>query len=411
MTSRPPLGVQQRQPQRSLSGAGLPQRPPHQRTLSQQYLPPSPIRKEAFLDFGSPDANDAAAARNGMLRRGGSRLKLELSNDPIAADGLSESPNAMDLSRSGVITPSRIMPLPDADPADMSPRPPTRGPPDGDPARLPMPPRRRRFAVPVPRREPPNPASSAAPVKKDGTPRAWSVEVPPEAPFYTKPGRTESHARPAAGSAAHGASAGQAKGHADFFPWVGKHAEDTFSENVIRQGFFDKAPNAQTETSSAKLALFPVLKHKNGPQMLSQIFTSVLAGRKHKGHINPESQFKLPPRVTVTDNRRQAWLNDLANPEIPLRKLSRTIPHGVRGKAFFEQCLSKNIPIDRAIWMAKCCGSQDLRGFKRKGGNGAFVMGGEAKWIRDWTMCIEQFVETRISAFGEADWKAKVNYA
>ena len=407
MTSRPTLGVQQRQPQRSLSGSGLPQRPPHQRTLS-QHLPPSPIRKEAFLDFGSPDPNDAAVARNGMLRRGGSRLKLELSNDMMAHDGLSGSPGALDSSRPGVITPSRIMP---ADLGDMSPRPSTQGT-DGDSARLPMPRRHKRFTVPVPRRNPPNVASSAAPVKKDGTPKAWSVETPPEAPHYTKPGRIESQARSAPAGAGHGASNGHTKGYADFFPWVGKHPEDAFSENVIRQGFFDKAPNAaQTETSSAKLALFPVLKHKNGPQMLSQIFTSVLVGRKHKGQINPESQFRLPPRVTVTDNRRQAWLNDLANPEIPLRKLSRTIPHGVRGKVFFDQCLSKNIPIDRAIWMAKCCGSQDLRSFKRKGGGGAFVMSGEAKWIRDWTVCIEQFVETRVIAFGEADWKAKVNYA
>ena len=406
MTSRPSLGVQQRQPQRSLSGSGLPQRPPHQRTLSQQFPSPSPTRKEAFSDFGSPDQNDVAYARNGLLRRGGSRLKLELSSETIIPDGLSESPNAMDSSR--VITPSRIMPMPDSEMG--SPRPPIHAPTDGDPGRLPMPPRRKRFAVSVPRREPTNPVSAAAPVKKDGTPKAWSVEIPSEAPFYTKGGRSEPHARTAAGTSNHGAN-NQTKGHADFFPWLGKHPEDVFSENVIRQGFFDKAPNTGSETSSAKTVLFPVLKHKNGPQMLSQIFISVLQSRKLKGYINPESQFKLPPRVTVTDNRRQVWLNDLANPDIPLRKLSRTIPHGVRGKIFFEQCLSKNIPVDRAIWMAKCCGSQDLRALRRKGANGGFVMGGEAKWIKEWTGVLEQFVEARISAFGEADWKAKVNYA
>src|SRR6266566_5202247 len=125
MTSRPPLGVQQRQPQRSLSGSGLSQRPPHQRSLSQQF-PPSPIRKEAFLDFSSPDAGDVAQGRNGTFRRGGSRLKLELSNESITGAGLSESPNALESSR--VFTPSRIMPLTDTpELGDMSPRTSTRG--------------------------------------------------------------------------------------------------------------------------------------------------------------------------------------------------------------------------------------------------------------------------------------------
>jgi mediator of RNA polymerase II transcription subunit 12 len=104
------------------------------------------------------------------------------------------------------------------------------------------------------------------------------------------------------------------------------------------------------------------------------------------------------------------WLKDLANPAISLRKLSRTIPHGIRGKVLLEHCLNKNVPTERAVWLAKCVGANDLRAFRRKGVSQTF-MGGETKWIRDWTLFVEQFVENVSSSFDMPDWKSKVIYA
>lgn len=105
------------------------------------------------------------------------------------------------------------------------------------------------------------------------------------------------------------------------------------------------------------------------------------------------------------------WLKDLANPTIPLRRLSRSIPHGIRGKVLLDHSLSKNIPIERAVWLAKCVGANELRSFRRKGVSGTFAMGGEAKWIRDFTVCVEQFVESVVGTCGETDFKTRVNYA
>ncbi|KAH8908199.1 hypothetical protein BR93DRAFT_605318 [Coniochaeta sp. PMI_546] len=418
MTSRPPLGVQQRQPQRSLSASGLTQRPAHQRTLSQQHLPPSPIRKETtFADFGGnpSDAGDASQSRYAaQQRRGGSRLKLELSHDPsdsITQMAISESPNALESSKP--FTPSRMMPSMDTpDLEDMSPHASSRAPTaDGDAAPMPMPPRRPRFALAVPRAAPAA-AAIATIVKKDTRPKPYTVEVPAAAPRFKVHAKPEVVPKPGSqGSGANTTTTSVTTGFADFYPWTGDHPEDQFSEHVIRHGFFDKAPIASSETSSAKGALFPMLKHKSGLHALSTIFTGVLGHRRHNGQITAPSTFKPPPRVTVTDTKREIWLKDLANPVISLRRLSRTIPHGIRGKVLLDQCLNKNVPIDRAIWLAKCVGANDIRAFKRKGVNGTFVMGGEAKWIRDWTVCVEQFVEAVFSAFGDGEWKAKVNYA
>ena len=199
-------------------------------------------------------------------------------------------------------------------------------------------------------------------------------------------------------------------GHADFFPWLGNHPEDQFSETAIRQGFFDRAQMSQNETGSARATVTPALKHKAGLLTLSSLLTNVLAQRRTHGRITSASTFKPPPRVTVTDTKREMWLKDLANPTISLRRLSRSIPHGVRGKVLLEQSLSKNIPIERAAWLAKCVGANELRAFRRKGISGTFAMGGEAKWIRDFTVCVEQFMENIVSLCGETDFKNKINY-
>lgn len=145
--------------------------------------------------------------------------------------------------------------------------------------------------------------------------------------------------------------------------------------------------------------------------MLSTVFSAALEKRQNHNTVHAPSSFKPPPRVTLTDNKREAWLRDLANPSVPLRRLSRTIPHGIRGKVLLDQCLGKWIPVARAVWLAKCVGANEIRAFKRKGTSGALAVGLEAKWVRDWTTNVQQFVETVFSAPRSSDWKPKMTYA
>lgn len=202
----------------------------------------------------------------------------------------------------------------------------------------------------------------------------------------------------------------QILGPADFFPWSGHHAEDALNELTTKQGFYDKSPVSQNESNTARPSVWSSLKHKSGLQILSSLFVSALDQRQTHGTITANSTFKPPPRVTLTDTKREAWLRDLANPSIPLRRLSRTIPHGIRGKILLDHCLSKDIPTSRAIWLAKCVGANEIRAFKRKGTGGVFTVGGEAKWIKDWTANVEQFLESILGLCGSTDWRSKIDY-
>ena len=198
---------------------------------------------------------------------------------------------------------------------------------------------------------------------------------------------------------------------ADFFPWTGNHPEDVLDEETAKQGYYDRPRPAQQESNTARLSLYSQMKHQTDLHLLSSVFAAALEKRKEHDTISAPSTFKPPPRVTLTDNRREAWLRDLANAAVPLRRLSRTIPHGIRGKVLLDQCLNKHVPVSRAVWLAKCVGANEIRAFKRRGTSGAAALGLEAKWVRDWTTNVQQFVEAVVNACGSGeDWKVKMTY-
>lgn len=291
---------------------------------------------------------------------------------------------------------------------------------DNDNHALPMPNRRpaasQTTAEPSALSAPPPPPTPA--LKRDGRPRPWTVEIPRDAPKY--PTAAEMPPNPTAGDPF---SRGLASGYADFTPyrpyWPDPglhfidHYEDYWNETAISRGKWDRG--SQNETSTARMTIAAAIRQKPGLSALSAVYMGVHNQRRYRGHLAAPPTFKPPPRVTLTDTKREAWMKDLANPDIPLRRLSRTIPHGIRGRTLLDQCLSKGVPADRAIWLAKCVGANEFRAFKRKGNTtgagGTFSLAGEFKWVRDWTIMVEQFLETFAFGYHDPDWKPKLTYA
>ena len=197
---------------------------------------------------------------------------------------------------------------------------------------------------------------------------------------------------------------------ADFFPWNGNHPEDTLSEQSAKSGYYDKIQLLSNEVNVGRSLVWSCLKHRSGVQILSSLLSSSLDYQLQRGKVTAKCTFKPPPRVTLTDTKREVWLRDLANPLIPLRRLSRTIPHGVRGSILLDHCLVKRVPTWRAVWLMKCVGANEIRAFRRKGTSAVFASGGETKWIRDWTSDVEQFIQSLIGQCGSQDWKFKMTY-
>ncbi|ETI22853.1 hypothetical protein G647_06930 [Cladophialophora carrionii CBS 160.54] len=199
---------------------------------------------------------------------------------------------------------------------------------------------------------------------------------------------------------------------AGFFPWTGKHAEDILSDTNVKTGYFDKAPTpTEKELNTARVPLYNAFKHKSGVDSLSVLFSLVLDQKSLHGTTSSVSTFKPPPRVTLTEAKRKSWIADLANADVPLRRLSRTIPQGIRGQALLDQCLQSDVPLSRAIWFAKCVCANEIRTLKRKGTTPTVAVGTETKWLREWTVNVEQFLEAHLARSSLPDWKSNIQYA
>lgn len=221
---------------------------------------------------------------------------------------------------------------------------------------------------------------------------------------------------------------------ADFFPWKGCHSEDNLAREFVRDGFYDKskfplnlpqsrlaadnaaygssAPNPGSHENVSSARGFQKSFQREPPMLscLNAVFMAVLERRQSHGKMSSGSSFKPPPRVTLTEAKRKSWLSDLANPTVPLRRLSRTIPQGIRGQPLLEQCLVNGIPIGRATWFAKCVGANEIRTLKRKGTSASFAASAETKWLREWTSNIEALLESNVTTCGMAGWRPKTNF-
>ena len=74
------------------------------------------------------------------------------------------------------------------------------------------------------------------------------------------------------------------------------------------------------------------------------------------------STFHIPQCVTPNDAKRQAWFADLANPTVLLHKLSKCIPHGVKGQDLLDLLHANTIATPRALaaWFLCVFGANEV---------------------------------------------------
>ncbi|KIO04523.1 hypothetical protein M404DRAFT_553930 [Pisolithus tinctorius Marx 270] len=137
--------------------------------------------------------------------------------------------------------------------------------------------------------------------------------------------------------------------------------EDVLSAAKINDGF-SQAPYVQSEHSGAVEARFPQ-ESKRGQlfdgdsiSVLETIMHEVFSRRAPHAPVVPASTFKIPSRVTLNDTRRQSWFADLANPDVPLHKLGKSVPHGAKGHDLLDLLQSNNVAIPRAVWFLRVFG-------------------------------------------------------
>ncbi|KAI6121312.1 hypothetical protein F5141DRAFT_1186585 [Pisolithus sp. B1] len=160
-------------------------------------------------------------------------------------------------------------------------------------------------------------------------------------------------------------------GYPGFDPPHPGQEEDVLSDVNIKVGF-SQAPYVQSEHAGAVESRFPQdskrsqLFDDDSITVLETIMHEVFCRRTQYAPVVPASTFKIPSRVTLNDTRRQSWFADLANPEVPLHKLGKSVPHGAKGHDLLDLLQSNNVAIPRAVWFLRVFGANETAGLRNK---------------------------------------------
>ncbi|KAH9924878.1 uncharacterized protein B0H18DRAFT_1119667 [Fomitopsis serialis] len=108
-----------------------------------------------------------------------------------------------------------------------------------------------------------------------------------------------------------------------------------------------------------------------GPQQLhhlEDLMHKIFSRRAENVPPVPASTFRMPSRVTLNDTKRTQWFADLANPEVPLYKLGKNVPHGAKGHDLLDLLQYNNVAISRAVWFLRVFGGNESAGLRNKPG-------------------------------------------
>ncbi|TRM70308.1 hypothetical protein BD626DRAFT_448794 [Schizophyllum amplum] len=180
-------------------------------------------------------------------------------------------------------------------------------------------------------------------------------------------------------------------GYTGFYPPKPGQDEDQLSEANVKKGFQHEQIVAG-ETLSAQAVITDNMGNGSGAlSLLERLMNEVFARRAEENAAIPASTFRMPSRVTLNETKRQSWFADLANPDVPLAKLGKSIPHGAKGHDLLELLCTSKVTVPRAIWFLRALGANETAGLRNKASYDP------TKYSYDWAITITGYLKKQLS--------------
>ncbi|KAL0581804.1 RNA polymerase II mediator complex subunit [Marasmius crinis-equi] len=154
-------------------------------------------------------------------------------------------------------------------------------------------------------------------------------------------------------------------GYAGFHPPRPGQDEDLLSEYNVKNGYH-LGFTVTAETYSSQPGISENLRSQETITKLEDLMNEVFNRRTKQVPSVPAHNFRVPSRVTLNDSKRHAWFDDLANPNVPLSKLGKNVPHGAKGADLLDLLHSKNVSIPRAVWFLRVFGANETAGLRNR---------------------------------------------
>ncbi|KAH9945672.1 hypothetical protein B0H21DRAFT_744154 [Amylocystis lapponica] len=179
-------------------------------------------------------------------------------------------------------------------------------------------------------------------------------------------------------------------GYIGFYPPRPNEEEELLTERNVRDGLAITVP-VLAESYSAQDNVRNRLAHENGLSELEELMSQIFARRAENVPPIPPSTFRMPSRVTLNDTKRQAWFADLANPEVPLYKLGKNVPHGAKGHDLLDLLHTNNVAIPRAVWFLRVFGGNETTGLRNK------PMYNPTQYSVDWANVVTSYMKKQLA--------------
>ncbi|QRV93786.1 mediator complex subunit Med12 [Ceratobasidium sp. AG-Ba] len=161
-------------------------------------------------------------------------------------------------------------------------------------------------------------------------------------------------------------------GYPGFDPPRPGQPEDTLTDQNVKSGYNypENVPvRMNNDNFSAHGMIHSTLmpsRNRSVLSLLGDLMSAVYEVRADSTSSVPPNTYKIPPRITLNDTRRAAWLADLSNPSVPLSKLARSVLHITKNSDLIDILYSNNVPIPRAVWYVRVLGANELISLKNR---------------------------------------------
>lgn len=185
-------------------------------------------------------------------------------------------------------------------------------------------------------------------------------------------------------------------GYPGFHPPRPGQDEDVLSDKHIKEGFMLPLPVPDEHQSAAVTFL---QQDERGGRMFDQsvltdlehLMNDIFTRKADSAVPIQSSAFKIPSRVTMSDTKRQTWFAELANPDVPLSKLGKSVPHGAKGHDLLDLLHTNNVAIPRAVWFLRVFGANETAGLRNKPSYNP------TQYSVDWAIVVTSYIKKQLA--------------
>ncbi|KAG0270717.1 RNA polymerase II mediator complex subunit, partial [Linnemannia exigua] len=164
--------------------------------------------------------------------------------------------------------------------------------------------------------------------------------------------------------------------------------EDRMTQSNVKTGYIDKGI-IQNETVSAQGILADRLQDPKKQHDLGAFMVEVLKKRQESSKITGASTFRPPNRATLNDQKKEQWLSDLSG-TTPLRRLSKSVPHGFKSEKLLEALAQRQVPMLRATWYIKIVALSEMQAQRNRPSTT------QNQYSTDWTATVSVFLRKQL---------------